>query len=153
MGWFGFNGGSTIAANESIGKIVLNTHMVDYKVKKSGTITDTAAPTVTVAPAAGTYTSTQTVAFTVKDNIDTAPKLYYTLDGSAASASSTLYTGPITVSKSTTINTYAVDAAGNKVSSSPRPSGSGRSYRSPARWVASTCRSGSANVMATPSKS
>ena len=89
----------------------------DYKVKKSGTITDTAAPTVTVAPAAGTYTSAQTVAFTVKDNVDTAPKLYYTLDGSAASTSSTLYTGPITVSKSTNINTYAVDAAGNKVSS------------------------------------
>lgn len=86
----------------------------DYKVKKSGTITDTAAPTVTVYPAAGTYTSAQTVAFTVKDNVDTAPKLYYTLDGFTASTSSTLYTGPITVSKSTNINTYAVDAAGNK---------------------------------------
>lgn len=27
LGWFGFNGGSTVAANASIGKIVLNTHM------------------------------------------------------------------------------------------------------------------------------
>lgn len=27
LGWFGFNGGSTLAANESIGKICLNTHL------------------------------------------------------------------------------------------------------------------------------
>ena len=88
----------------------------DYKVKKSTATSDTTAPTVTVSPAAGTYTSAQTVAFTVRDNVDNAPKLYYTLDGSAATAASTLYTGPITISKSTNINTYAVDATGNKVS-------------------------------------
>jgi hypothetical protein len=87
----------------------------DYQIKASADVT---APTVTVSPAAGSYTSAQSVAFTVKDDTDSAPKLYYTTDGTSATASSTLYTGAITVSKSTTINTYAVDATGNHVSAS-----------------------------------
>ncbi len=82
----------------------------DYKVKNAA---DTVAPTITVTPTPGTYDKAQTVTLTVKDKVDNAPKLYYTVDGSAPSASSTLYTGPITVSKSTNIKVYAVDASGN----------------------------------------
>ncbi|MGL4204706.1 MAG: chitobiase/beta-hexosaminidase C-terminal domain-containing protein, partial [Aeromonadaceae bacterium] len=81
----------------------------------NSTTADTTAPEVAVSPLPGKFSSKQTVTLQVSDTQDKAPKLYYTLDGSAASASSTLYTGPISVEKSTVINTYAVDASGNKV--------------------------------------
>ncbi len=64
-------------------------------------------PTVTTptfSPAAGTFSSTQTV------SISTSPgsaSIYYTLDGSTPTPSSTLYTGPITISITTTVSAIA----------------------------------------------
>jgi hypothetical protein len=62
-----------------------------------------ATPTFNVAD--GTYTSAQTVSIA-----DTTPDavIYYTLDGSTPTTSSTIYSGPISVSSSETINAIAM---------------------------------------------
>ena len=76
---------------------------------------DTTAPVVTASVAAGAYTSAQSVKLTVTDNQDAAPKLYYTLDGSTPTSSSTAYTAgsSIAIASSTTLKVLAVDASGN----------------------------------------
>jgi hypothetical protein len=65
-------------------------------------VTQQAAPTF--SPVAGTYTTAQSVTLTSPG----ADAIYYTLDGSMPTVSSTLYTGPIAVSRTTTINAIAV---------------------------------------------
>ena len=64
-----------------------------------------ATPTFSVV--AGTYTATQTVSLL---DATAGATIYYTLDGTTPTSSSTLYTGPIAVASSETINAIAVDA-------------------------------------------
>jgi len=71
----------------------------------------TAAPTFSVP--AGTYGSTQSV---VLGDATTGADIYYTTDGTTPTTSSTVYSGPITVSSSETIQ--AVAAAGGYTTSS-----------------------------------
>jgi hypothetical protein len=63
-------------------------------------------PLLSFSPAAGIYSSAQQV--TLSD-ADANAKIYYTTNGSTPSASATLYTGPITVALSETINAIAID--------------------------------------------
>jgi ribosome-binding factor A len=60
------------------------------------------------SPKAGTYGTTQTVS--ISDPL-AAATIYYTTDGSTPTTSSTVYTGPITVSASETLKALA-DATG-----------------------------------------
>jgi hypothetical protein len=60
-----------------------------------------AVATPTFSPAGGTYATAQSV--TLADTTAGA-SIRYTMDGSAPTATSTLYTGPITVAASTTVN-------------------------------------------------
>jgi len=61
--------------------------------------------TPTFSPAAGTYTSAQSV--TISDATSGAT-IYYTTNGTAPTTSSTAYTGPITVSSTETLEAIAV---------------------------------------------
>jgi len=65
------------------------------------------AATPTFSPAAGTFTAVQTV--TLSDTT-TGASIYYTTNGTAPTETSTLYTAPIQVSATTTIEAIAVDA-------------------------------------------
>lgn len=62
------------------------------------------AASPTFAPVSGTYSLPQSIAIT--DTTDGA-SIYYTLDGSTPTTSSTLYSSPIVVSTTTTINAIA----------------------------------------------
>jgi Legume lectin domain/Chitobiase/beta-hexosaminidase C-terminal domain len=64
------------------------------------------APAVTASPAAGTYSTGQMV--TLQD-LDSSATIHYTTDGSTPTTSSTVYTGPIQVPASMTINAFAAD--------------------------------------------
>jgi uncharacterized membrane protein len=63
--------------------------------------------TPTYSPRPGTYTGPQQV--TINDTAPTAT-IYYTTDGSTPTTSSTVYTGPITISVTTTIKSIATVA-------------------------------------------
>ncbi|HEX4032123.1 MAG TPA: chitobiase/beta-hexosaminidase C-terminal domain-containing protein [Terracidiphilus sp.] len=63
-------------------------------------------PPMTFSPAGGTYLNAQSV--TISDP-DANAKIYFTTDSSTPSSSSTLYTGPISVSASETISAIAID--------------------------------------------
>jgi hypothetical protein len=65
----------------------------------------TAVATPTFSPVAGTYSSAQTVAIS---DTATGAAIYYTTDGSTPTTSSTLYSTPLTVSTTETINAIAV---------------------------------------------
>jgi hypothetical protein len=69
------------------------------------TINLNAAATPTFSPSGGSYNTAQIV--TINDTT-TGANLYYTLDGSVPTTASTLYTGPVTLSKSATLSAIAV---------------------------------------------
>ncbi|SNT43234.1 Sugar lactone lactonase YvrE [Granulicella rosea] len=66
-----------------------------------------AAATPTFSPAAGTFTAAQTVTISTTSGTP----IYYTTDGSNPTSASTLYTGPVTVSSSETINAITLSAS------------------------------------------
>ena len=71
---------------------------------------DTGAPAVVNAtPQPGTYNAAQQVELSAEQGT----KVYYTTDGSAPTERSTLYSGPIAVNNTQTIQAIAVDRAGN----------------------------------------
>jgi hypothetical protein len=74
-------------------------------------IPDTTPPDPPQAsPAGGTFSTSQNVVLTA----ETGATIYYTVDGSAPSLSASVYTGPLTISTTTTLKAIAVDAAGNE---------------------------------------
>jgi hypothetical protein len=61
----------------------------------------------TFNPPAGTYTTAQAV---VISDASSSAKIYYTLDGSMPTPASTLYTGPVIVSNTATLNAIALQS-------------------------------------------
>ncbi|HIE6629560.1 chitobiase/beta-hexosaminidase C-terminal domain-containing protein [Bacillus luti] len=70
---------------------------------------DTTPPIITINPAGGTFGSVQTVTLTTNE----AATIYYTLDGSTPTTSSTVYNSPIVINTNTTLRCVAKDLAGN----------------------------------------
>ena len=71
---------------------------------------DTAAPTVNANPAGGFYNSPQSVTLTASETAT----IYYAMDGSNPTTSSTQYTGPINIDSSLILKFMAIDQAGNQ---------------------------------------
>ena len=91
---------------------------------------NTQTPAPQFSPAAGSYTTTQSV--TISDTTSGAT-IYYTTDGSTPTTASAQYTAPITVSSSTVINaiaTYSGLTASNVASAtySIQPNGTGINF-------------------------
>jgi peptidoglycan/xylan/chitin deacetylase (PgdA/CDA1 family) len=80
---------------------------------------DTAPPTTTISCDGSAcqntpYTGAVTVALSAKDTGGSSvDKTYYTTDGSTPTTSSTVYTGPFSVSTTTTVKFFSTDVAGN----------------------------------------
>jgi phage gpG-like protein len=92
--YVGFTAGTYVAAaNQSI---------LNWTYSAGGAPVPAATPTFT--PGSGTYTSAQTV--TIADSTPGA-KIYYTTNGTTPTTASTLYSGPVTVSASETLQAIA----------------------------------------------
>jgi BppU N-terminal domain/Chitobiase/beta-hexosaminidase C-terminal domain len=69
---------------------------------------DTTAPTLSIT-AGGTFTGTKTVTMSANETAT----IYYTLNGSEPTTSSSIYSGPLSISATTTLKAFARDSAGN----------------------------------------
>jgi hypothetical protein len=96
----------TIPGGESVESLQLpvNANVVVLAIDVTPAGNGTGAATPTFSPAAGTYTSAQTV--TIADATPNAV-IYYTLDGSTPTAASTAYNTPLTIGTTTTIAAIA----------------------------------------------
>ena len=70
---------------------------------------DTTPPLTSAAPAGGAYSSAQLVTLTASE----AATIRYTLNGATPTTGSPVYSSPIPISATTTLQFFAVDAAGN----------------------------------------
>jgi N-acetylneuraminic acid mutarotase len=101
-----YSGAIAVSASETIEAIAVAGGFTNSSVASATyTITLPVAATPAISLAGGTYTGSQTVSLS-----DTTPGaiIYYTTNGTAPTASSTVYSGAITVSNSETIEAIAV---------------------------------------------
>ena len=99
-----YSGPITVSTSETIKAIATATGYSQSGVGSAAyTITPPAA-TPTFSPAAGTYTSTQTV--TISDST-TGATIYYTTNGTTPTTSSSVYSAPISVSSTETVEAIA----------------------------------------------
>jgi hypothetical protein len=107
----------TISSTTTVNAMATGTGLLQSPVASANYTLSTQVLTPTLNPAPGTYSTTQSVTITT-----TTPNatIYYTTNGTTPTASSTLYTGPISVSSTETIQAVAV-ASG--LSNSPIVSG------------------------------
>jgi hypothetical protein len=94
----------TVGASETVKAIATASGYSTSATGSAAYVIDLPAATPTFSPAAGTYTSAQTV--TIKDATSGAI-VYYTTNGSVPTTGSTKYTAPIKVSATETINAIA----------------------------------------------
>ena len=94
----------TLTATTTVNAIATAANFLPSAVATATYTLETPAGTPTFSPAPGTYSSAQQVTFSDSTN---RPTFYYTTDGSTPTTSSTKYSGPITVSTTTTIKAIA----------------------------------------------
>jgi Legume lectin domain/Chitobiase/beta-hexosaminidase C-terminal domain len=100
-----FTGPITITGTTTINAIAIASGVIQSAVTSATFTYPSQTPAPEFSPAPGTYTSTQTVQL-----VDPGATIYYTLDGSAPTHSSPIYSMPITVSGTTTINAFASES-------------------------------------------
>ena len=77
-------------------------------------VLDTRTPSTTATPSGGTYTANQTITLTCTDGTGSGcHRTYYTLDGSAPTTASNVYSGPLLIASTTTLKYFSKDLAGN----------------------------------------
>jgi uncharacterized repeat protein (TIGR03803 family) len=92
---------------ETIKSLAAYSGYMDSAVATAAFTIGSVVPTPTVSPAAGPYTTAQSV--TLADTLASAT-IYYTTDGTLPTTSSTKYTAPVNVTASQTINAIAVSS-------------------------------------------
>lgn len=102
----------TISATQTVKAIGAATGAISSAVASAAYTINLPAGTPTFTPAAGTYTSVQTVTIA---SSTTGAAIYYTTNGTAPTTTSTLYTGPVSVGVSETLQAIAT-AAGSSTS-------------------------------------
>ncbi len=96
-----YTGAFTITASETIKAIAIETGFTSSSVASAAVYTiQSSVPAPTFSLASGTYLGTQTVSLS---DSNTTATIYYTTNGTAPSTSSTVYSGPITISASETL--------------------------------------------------
>jgi len=78
-------------------------------IKGATYIIDAKAPITTATPAAGTYSSAQSIILKANE----AGSIYYTTNGTQPTTASAKYSAPISITDSCTLKFFAVDPAGN----------------------------------------
>ncbi|HTJ29302.1 MAG TPA: chitobiase/beta-hexosaminidase C-terminal domain-containing protein, partial [Acidobacteriaceae bacterium] len=108
-----YSGPITVASTETVNAIATAAGYTNSAVASATYTFAVPAAQPTFSPQSGTYTSAQTITLA-----DTTPgaAIYYTTDGSTPTASATLYSAPVMVSTTETINAIAI-AAGYTASS------------------------------------
>jgi hypothetical protein len=101
-----YSGAITVSATETIKAIAVETGFTNSAVGSAAYTIAPVLPTPTFSPAAGTYTTSQSV--TISD-AQSGTTIYYTNNGTTPTTSSTLYSGPITVSSTETLEAIAVE--------------------------------------------
>jgi hypothetical protein len=101
-----YSGPITVSASETLKAIAVETGYTDSPVSTAAYTIATQLPEPTFTPGAGTYTTAQTV--TISDATPGAT-IYYTANGTRPTTSSAVYSGPITVSTSETLEAIAVE--------------------------------------------
>jgi hypothetical protein len=108
-----YTGPITISSSDSITAIAYAPGYTTSSESFATYVIQSPAATPSFSTHAGTYASAQTLAIL---SPTVGPLLYYTTDGSVPTTSSTLYSGPLTISSSETVKAIA---AGNGYASSP----------------------------------
>ncbi len=101
-----YSGAITVSATETLEAIAVETGYTNSAVATAAYTIDPVLPTPTFSPAAGTYTTSQSV--TIGD-ATAGTTIYYTTNGTTPTTSSTKYSGAITVSATETLEAIAVE--------------------------------------------
>jgi LysM repeat protein len=101
-----YSGAITVSATETLEAIAAKTGFTNSAVTTAVYTIVPALPAPTFSPAAGTYTTAQSVSIS---DATAGATIYYTTNGTTPTTSSTAYSGPITVSATETIEAIAVE--------------------------------------------
>jgi len=95
----------TVSASETVEALAVKTGYTNSAIGSAAYVINGTVATPTFSPVAGTYSSAQTVTIS---SATSGTTIYYTTNGTTPTTSSTLYSSPITVSSSETVEALAV---------------------------------------------
>jgi hypothetical protein len=98
-----YSGPLTVSSSETIKALATASGMTTSATTSATYTIESQVVTPAFSPGQGTYTSAQTVSISTTSGAT----IYYTTNGSTPTTSSTVYSGPITVSASETLKAYA----------------------------------------------